>query len=95
MNKEDEKLSADLEYLHKELLSAAIGFRNQDPGLSAFLWKCSEIADRAKKRMTPVKRDWEGGGGSWFAVCEECRGQVGQSDLYCRHCGRPLKEDEG
>lgn len=42
------------------------------------------------KGPKPVKRDWEGGGGSWFAVCEECHGQVGELDQYCRHCGRPL-----
>ena len=93
MTKEDEKLDAELEYLQKELLNAAIGFRSREPGLSSFMWKCSEIADRAKKRMTPVKRDWEGGGGQWFAVCEDCRRTVGEHDAYCRHCGRALEDE--
>ena len=45
------------------------------------------------KGPKPAKKEWEGGGGSWFAVCEDCRGQVGEYDAYCRHCGRALEDE--
>ena len=93
MTKEDEQLAADLQGMKKKLEEASVKLRDKAPGFSYLLWKHSETAERAVKRLTPVRKEWEGGGGSWFAVCEDCHGQVGQSDAYCRHCGRPLEDE--
>ena len=92
MNKEDEKLVAELKEMEEDITDAAIRFREEAPGLSYLLWTYVKTVKKAEERLKPVKRDWEGGGGSWFAVCEDCRGQVGESDLYCRHCGRALED---
>ena len=91
MTKGDQELRERMEQVRKELLEAAIRIREKSPGLSYGLYQYSKTAEDAVRRLTPVKRDPEGGGGSWFAVCEECRGQVGELDQYCRHCGRPLE----
>lgn len=91
MTKEDKELRDRLEVVQKELFDAAVRIREESLGLSYTLYQYAKTAKDAVKRLTPVKRDMEGGGGSWFAVCEECHGQVGQLDLYCRHCGRPLE----
>ena len=40
----------------------------------------------------PVDVEIEGGGNSWWYVCEECRGAVDTSDRFCRHCGRPFRK---
>lgn len=92
MTREDEKLAADLQGMKKKLVETSIKLRDKAPWFSFLLWKYSETTEQAVKRLTPVKRDWEGGGGQWFAVCEDCRGTVGEHDAYCRHCGRPLED---
>ena len=94
MTKEDAELLAGLKEMEKEILDAAIRFREEAPGLSYLQRTYAKKTKKAEDRLTPVKKEWEGGGGSWFALCEECRGQVGQSDLYCRHCGRALNDEE-
>lgn len=43
------------------------------------------------KDQEPVDVEIEGGGSSWWYVCEECHGSVDRNDLFCRHCGRPFK----
>ena len=47
--------------------------------------------DYITKRETPAQIELEGGGSTWWYVCEECHGAVDDSDSYCKHCGRPLK----
>ena len=93
MTREDAELLDGLKEMEKDITDAAIRFREEAPGLSYLLWTYAKTAKKAEERMTPVKRDPEGGGGSWFAVCEECHGTVGESDLYCRHCGRALEDE--
>lgn len=44
------------------------------------------------KEREPVDIEIEGGGNSWWYVCEECRGTVDTSDRFCRHCGRPFRK---
>ena len=43
------------------------------------------------ENQEPVDMEIEGGGNSWWYVCEECRGSVDTSDRFCRHCGRPFR----
>ena len=47
------------------------------------------------KEQEPVEIEMEGGGSTWWYVCEECRGSVDRGDRFCRHCGRPFKQDTG
>ena len=44
------------------------------------------------KEQEPVEKEIEGGGASWWYVCEECNGPVDYYDIFCRHCGRPFKK---
>lgn len=34
-----------------------------------------------------VRKEIEGGGSTWWYVCEECHTAVDSGDQYCRHCG--------
>lgn len=43
------------------------------------------------KEQEPVDMVPEGGGRSWWLVCEECHGAVDSSDKFCRHCGKLFK----
>lgn len=92
MSSEDKEIVKELSEMCSDLTDAAIKFREEAPGLSYLLWQYTKTAKKVMERMRPVRRDQEGGGGSWFALCEECRGQVGQHDAYCRHCGRALED---
>ena len=44
------------------------------------------------KEQEPVEPEMEGGGSSWWHVCGECHGMIDKNDLFCRHCGRPVKQ---
>ena len=44
------------------------------------------------KKHEPVDIEIEGGGSTWWYVCEECHGPVDRNDLFCRHCGRPFRK---
>ena len=44
------------------------------------------------KDQEPVEPELEGGGSSWWHVCGECHGTIDENDLFCRHCGRPVKQ---
>jgi len=38
----------------------------------------------------PIQADIEGGGSSWWYVCEECHTIVNFRDNYCSECGNRL-----
>ena len=44
------------------------------------------------KEQEPVEPEMEGGGSSWWHVCGKCHGMIDKNDLFCRHCGRPVKQ---
>lgn len=52
---------------------------------------CKAI-DAVAEHFKPVQAEIEGGGSSWWYVCEECRGVIDSSDSWCKHCGRPVKQ---
>lgn len=41
-----------------------------------------------------AEAELEGGGSSWWYVCGECHGVIGDWDTYCKHCGRRIKRNE-
>ena len=41
----------------------------------------------------PIKPDAEGGYPSWWYVCGECHGEIGNGDSYCKHCGQKVLWD--
>ena len=47
--------------------------------------------DTVAEHFKPAEIEMEGGGTTWWYVCEDCHGAVDTSDLYCKHCGKPLK----
>ena len=53
-----------------------------------------EMAEELLKKYIPVEKEMEGGSSSWWLVCPECHGNIGSSDLFCRHCGQAVKKDE-
>ena len=82
-----------LRRLSEALLDMAIDLRETRPDLSYSYYAGSETCKKAvdeMERLEPVKRRPEGGGGTWFNVCEECQGQVDTKDKFCRWCGHPL-----
>lgn len=42
--------------------------------------------------LTPAEIEMEGGGSYWYSVCGECHGAIDENDLFCKHCGRPVKQ---
>ena len=45
------------------------------------------------KEQEPVETELEGGGSTWWHVCGECHGTIGDYDSFCRHCGRRIKHE--
>ena len=54
--------------------------------------RLSRAIDTVMEHFKPAEIEIEGGGRSWWHVCEDCHGAVDTSDLYCKHCGKPLKK---
>lgn len=52
----------------------------------------SEAIDAVAEQFTPAEIELEGGGITWWYVCGECHGAIDENDLFCRHCGRPVKQ---
>ena len=52
-----------------------------------------KIIDRIIEELNEEEAEIEieGGGSTWWYVCEDCHGAINDSDKYCRHCGRRLK----
>lgn len=48
-----------------------------------------QVLDLLEKQETDA--DIEGGGRSWWFVCEECRAVIDTSDSYCSKCGRRIR----
>ena len=91
------KLINDLEEIYKGSFEVGMELRNISPHLSYTFHRISEVnrnAEEQLKRLIPVKREMEGGGSTWFYVCEECHGPVDSRDGFCRHCGRPLEDEK-
>lgn len=63
---------------------------DEDTAIRAMLF--NEAIDTVAEQFTPVEIELEGGGTTWWYVCEDCHGAVDKSDLYCKHCGRPVKQ---
>ena len=36
----------------------------------------------------------EGGGSTWWYVCEECHGAIDAWDDFCKHCGRKVRQEQ-
>lgn len=51
----------------------------------------AEATETVVEHFRPAEIEIEGGGSTWWYVCEDCHGAVDTSDLYCKHCGKPLK----
>lgn len=52
-----------------------------------------DAIDAVAEHFKPVQIELEGGGTTWWHVCEDCHGAVDTSDLYCKHCGRKLIQE--
>ncbi len=50
-----------------------------------------DMAERLLRKQIPVSIEMEGGGCTWWHICDECHGAVDREDLYCRHCGNKLE----
>ena len=49
-----------------------------------------DVAIKALERQEQTTAVIEGGGPTWWFVCEECRGPIDPYDKYCKHCGRTV-----
>ena len=56
--------------------------------------ECHKMYDDAiamLRQKEPVQAIRTGGKTVWWYVCNECRTVFSANDLYCRHCGRPVR----
>lgn len=60
--------------------------------LPSTMWEPINNAIAILQKQEPCVIEIEGGGPSWWYVCEECHGSVDSSDSFCRHCGRPFRK---
>ena len=91
---EYEELITELEGCEKSFINMAKDVREADQRISYSFFKCSDVCRKAAeelKRMRPVEAEIDGGGSTWWYVCEECHGSVDRNDQFCRHCGRRIK----
>ena len=94
MEQEAEKIVLQLREAAKTDMNIATSLRTEAPESSKFWFKMAELMETAAKTLEsrmPVEAELEGGGTTWWYVCGDCHGAVDKSDLYCKHCGRPLK----
>lgn len=90
------ELREKLQEIAEAFIEAAKAIRTEDPVLSFKLFRISETAKKASEemeRLEPKETETEGGGSSWWKVCPECHGTVGDADRFCRHCGQALKAE--
>ena len=52
----------------------------------------NDIISILKGRQT--KAIIEGGGSTWWYVCDECHTAIDRKDKFCRECGMEVKWDE-
>lgn len=81
-----EEAAIDAAGVSRELRTVAQGI-----SFKCFRWSelMKKVAEDEKER-TPAHTEIEGGGSTWWNVCEECRAVVSPGDRFCRQCGRPL-----
>ena len=54
--------------------------------------RLNKAIDTVMLQMKPAEIEMDGGGSNWYCVCGECHGVIDESDLYCKHCGRPVEK---
>ena len=89
-----EEIIKGLKRISEILLNMARDTRTTDQAVSYQAWKDNVIVEKAieaLKRNIPKEPEIEGGGSTWWYVCEECHGAIDKSDHFCRHCGQALK----
>ena len=52
----------------------------------------AEATETVVEHFRPAEIEMEGGGSYWYSVCGECHGVIDDNDLFCKHCGRPVKQ---
>ena len=52
----------------------------------------ADAIDAVAEHFRPAEIEMEGGGTYWYSVCGECHGIIDDNDLFCKHCGRPVKK---
>lgn len=87
------KLITKLNEIGEDFEKLAVGLRDRMPYLSYKVFRvsetCREAAQELKENGT-ARVELEGGGSTWWHVCEECRTTVAATDKFCRECGRRL-----
>ena len=49
-----------------------------------------DMAEELLERDKPVHAELEGGGSTWWYVCEECHTAIDTGAHFCGQCGRPI-----
>ena len=78
---------------------AVVGYENEMRccSLTECLRYYNRIAKKVQKTETEpetVEAEIEGGGSTWWYVCEDCRTAIDSRDKFCRQCGRRIKWTE-
>jgi len=90
------ELKAELTNIADHFMILATEQRDKDQGVSYKAFHVSEICRQAAENLQqdPVDAELEGGGSTWWHVCEECHGTIDTKDKYCRECGRRIRWHE-
>ena len=89
------ELKAELTNIADHFMILATEQRDKDQGISYRAFHVSEICRKAAENLQqdPVEAELEGGGHTWWYVCEECRTAIDTKDKFCRECGRRFKRN--
>lgn len=52
----------------------------------------AEATETVVEHFRPAEPELEGGGSTWWHVCGECHGAIDDGDMFCKHCGKPVKK---
>lgn len=89
-----EDLITKLSELRTMFLQLAVALRETNPQKSYENFDHSQTLEQAVNELSrniPKEMDLEGGGVSWWYVCQECHGAIDCQDKFCRHCGQAVK----
>lgn len=103
MAEQEKDLKKQLLDMAESLQSMAVANRKKEPQASYISWKIAELLGKAAKQIEGRKKvhaEIEGGGATWFFVCDECHTAIDTYDKFCRQCGGEIiwegeGEDEG
>lgn len=90
MAEKRKSLKEQLLEMAESLHEMAVNYKKKEPQASFMIWKIEDMLEKAAKQIEGRKKvhaEIEGGGTTWFYVCDECHTAIDTYDKFCRQCG--------